>query len=200
MADLADRFDVTVISDEVHGPLVYADSPPFTPYLTVAGGTRGFAVHSAAKTFSLAALKAVVIAGERNGIHLPRVAQGPNASLSGVYAHAAAWDGGDAWLAQLLTELDANRRLVVDQVAATLPGMAVLMPQATYLMWRLSRPRPRPRSGALLPRRGARRAQFRAHVRTARRGARPPEHCHLPRHPHRDPQPDGPGGVPALIT
>lgn len=136
VADLADRFDVTVISDEVHGPLVYADSPPFTPYLTVAGGTRGFAVHSAAKTFSLAALKAgVVIAGERNGIHLPRVAQGPNASLSGVYAHAAAWDGGDAWLAQLLTELDANRRLVVDQVAATLPGMAVLMPQATYLMW-----------------------------------------------------------------
>lgn len=136
VADVADRFDVDVISDEVHGPVVYADSPPFTPYLTVPGLDRGFAVHSAAKTFSLAALKAgVVLAAPKSARHLAGLAHGPNASLSGVYAHSAAWDGGDEWLAQLLVELDANRRLVVEQVAARLPGVAVRLPESTYLMW-----------------------------------------------------------------
>ncbi len=136
VADIADRFDVDVISDEVHGPLVYADSPPFTPYLSVPGLDRGFAVHSAAKTFSLAALKAgVVVAAPKSARHLAAMAHGPNASLSGVYAHAAAWNGGDEWMAQLLVELDANRRLVVDQVAGRLPGVSVRLPEATYLMW-----------------------------------------------------------------
>ncbi|MEI2775571.1 MAG: aminotransferase class I/II-fold pyridoxal phosphate-dependent enzyme [Tetrasphaera sp.] len=135
VARLADQHGVSVISDEIHGPLVYAEAR-FTPYLSLPGIERGFAVHSAAKTFSLAALKAgVVVAAPGDTGAFAGMAHGPNASLSGVYAHAAAWNHGDAWLVQLLTELDANRRLVVDRLAAQLPGVAVRMPEATYLMW-----------------------------------------------------------------
>lgn len=135
VARLADRHGVSVIADEIHAPLVYAEAR-FTPYLSLPGIERGFAVHSAAKTFSLAALKAgVVVAAPADTGAFAGLAHGPNASLSGVYAHAAAWNHGDAWLVQLLTELDANRRLAIDRLATHLPAIDVRMPQATYLLW-----------------------------------------------------------------
>jgi len=135
LAEIAARHEVTVVSDEIHAPLVYAEAS-FTPYLTVPGARQAFAIHSAAKTYSLAALKAgVIVASPDQAYRLPGMVSGPNASLSGVYAHAAAWEHGDEWLTQLLAELDVNRRLVVDQLAATIPGISVRLPESTYLMW-----------------------------------------------------------------
>jgi len=66
---------------------------------------------------------------------LAQIAQGPNASLSGVVTHTAAFTRCDDWLDQLLRELDTNRRLVLDLLAAHAPGITAALPEATYLMW-----------------------------------------------------------------
>ena len=135
VARLADRHGVSVISDEVHAPVVY-DGARFVSYLQVPGLERGFAVHSAAKAFSLAALKAgLVLAAPGEDAVLAQIAQGPNASLSGVVTHTAAFTRCDDWLDQLLRELDTNRRLVLDLLAAHAPGITAALPEATYLMW-----------------------------------------------------------------
>lgn len=135
LAVLARRYGVTVISDEIHGPIVYAPTT-FVPYLTVPMTEADFAVHSAAKTFSLAGLKAGLLVGGSGGAEILRqLAHGPNASLSGVIAQSTAWIHGDPWLARLLSELGHNRRLVAEQLARDLPEIAVRMPAATYLMW-----------------------------------------------------------------
>ncbi len=136
VAGLADRFGVTVISDEVHAPVVYAGSPRFVSYLQVPGLERGFAVHSAAKAFSLAAFKAgVVLGAPGEDVTLTEIMTGPNASLSGVVAHTAAFTHGDAWLDQVLGELDENRRLVQRLLAEQAPSVTTALPEATYLMW-----------------------------------------------------------------
>lgn len=136
LADAANEFGVRVVSDEIHAPLTL-DGSRFTPWLTVPGAEGHFTVTSAAKTYNLAGLKAgLVVAGpaavdDLRRIH-PYVTYG--ASHLGTIAQAAAWAEGDAWLDRLLGELAANRAALVEAVAS-LPGVTVQAPEATYLAW-----------------------------------------------------------------
>ncbi|MCY7289092.1 MAG: aminotransferase class I/II-fold pyridoxal phosphate-dependent enzyme, partial [Cryobacterium sp.] len=62
VAELAARYDVTVISDEVHAPLTHTDGT-FTPFLTVsaAAAEHGICVTSASKAWNIAGLKCAVM-------------------------------------------------------------------------------------------------------------------------------------------
>lgn len=137
LAALAHEHGVQVVSDEIHAPLVYASST-FTPYLTVPGGEAGVTVTAASKAWNLAGLKAGLIVPGPDAVALlkglhPFVAMG--ASHLGVIAQSAAWEGGREWLGRLRRELDDNRHLLADLVAEHLPGVRMLLPEATYLAW-----------------------------------------------------------------
>lgn len=135
LAALAQRFNIRVVSDEVHAPLVHAEHE-FTPYLTV--DPRGFALTSASKAFNLAGLKAgLLIAGE-NAVgeleQLPlEVSQGP--SHVGVLTHTAAFNHGDEWLDALLDGLGSNIDLLDSLLSQHLPQVRWTKPEATYLAW-----------------------------------------------------------------
>ncbi len=62
LAALAQRYGVYIISDEIHGPLVYQPRD-FTPFLAVSDEARevGITITSASKGFNLAGLKCAVI-------------------------------------------------------------------------------------------------------------------------------------------
>ena len=135
LAALAQRFNIRVVSDEIHAPLVHSDHE-FTPYLTV--DPRGYSVISASKAFNLAGLKAgLLIAGDGAVAELnqlpPEVAQGP--SHVGVLAHTAAFNAGDAWLDALLEGLESNRELLDSLLPKHLPQVTWHKPEATYLAW-----------------------------------------------------------------
>jgi cysteine-S-conjugate beta-lyase len=137
VAELARRFGVRVVSDEIHAPVILSGSR-FTPYLTVPGAENALALTSASKAWSLSGLKAALaIAGPEAAADLRRmpeeVSHGP--SHLGVIAHAEAfWTGGD-WLDTLLDGLTANRTLLGDLIAEHLPGVKYQRPQGTYLAW-----------------------------------------------------------------
>jgi cystathionine beta-lyase len=57
------------------------------------------------------------------------------ASHIAVQAHSAALDDGREWLAALMIELDANRRLLGSLLDEHLPGVGYRIPEATYLAW-----------------------------------------------------------------
>lgn len=59
VAELAARYGVRVVVDEIHAPLVMPGTG-FVPYLSVSGGEDGFALHSASKAWNLAGLKAAL--------------------------------------------------------------------------------------------------------------------------------------------
>lgn len=137
VADLARRFGVRVISDEIHAPVILSGSR-FTPYLTVPGAENAFALTSASKAWSLSGLKAALaIAGPEAAADLDRmpeeVSHGP--SHLGVIAHAEAFRTGGDWLDMLLRGLDDNRALLGELVAEHLPGVKYQWPQGTYLAW-----------------------------------------------------------------
>ena len=138
LAALANEFGVRVVADEIHAPITYSGGPVFTPYLTVAGGEHGFSVFSPSKGWNLAGLKsALVLAGAQAADDLARLHEvhTHGSSHLGAIAHVAAMDDGRDWLAQLTTELDANRALLGRLLSEHLPGVRWRSPDATYLAW-----------------------------------------------------------------
>ncbi|EFL36811.1 transferase [Streptomyces viridochromogenes DSM 40736] len=137
VAELAERYGVRVVADEIHAPVVI-DGADFVPYLSVPGAERGLSLMSASKGWNLAGLKAALaIAGPGAAADLARMPEevGHGPSHVGIIAHTAALRDGGAWLDALLSGLDANRRLLADLLAEHLPGVRYRPGDATYLAW-----------------------------------------------------------------
>jgi cysteine-S-conjugate beta-lyase len=136
VAALARACGVRVVVDEIHAPIVAADTT-FVPYLSVPGSESGLSLMSATKAWNLAGLKAALaIAGPGAADDLDRLPEAiGHPSHVGIIAHTAALrDGGD-WLDSLLAGVDDNRRLLADLLAEHLPTVRYTPPQATYLAW-----------------------------------------------------------------
>jgi cystathionine beta-lyase len=139
VADLAARYDVLVVADEVHAPLTYPGTA-FVPWLSLDhdGAQRSVSVTSASKAFNVPGLKAALVPAGAEAA--PAVAELPwlvqaGAGLLGTIAAEAAFTGGGAWLDDLVVRLDANRRLLARLLHERLPAIAYRPPDATYLAW-----------------------------------------------------------------
>ena len=141
LAEIAEGFGATVISDEIHGPLTYAPTV-FTPFLTASEAARrvGYAVTSASKTFNLAGLKcAVMVAGgdpQRAVLRsLPWEVEW-RTGLFGALSNVAAYSPeSDEWLESLLAALAHNRLLLAELLAEHVPLARYLPPDAGFLAW-----------------------------------------------------------------
>ncbi|MGW0996796.1 MalY/PatB family protein [Streptomyces sp. NPDC002523] len=137
VADLAERYGVRVVADEIHAPLV-APGVTYVPYLSVPGADRALSLMSASKGWNLAGLKAALaLAGPGAAADLARMPEevGHGASHLGVIAHTAALSEATGWLDALLAGIDANRRLLADLLAEHLPAIRHRPAEATYLAW-----------------------------------------------------------------
>jgi cystathionine beta-lyase len=136
---LAERYRVTIVSDEIHAPLVLPGAA-YTPILSLPGAADvAVAVVSASKAFNLAGLKcaAVVTASARMAAAVgsfPPDARWRTGHL-GVIASIAAFRDGGPWLDQLLHTLDARRTQLGHLLRDRLPAVSWHPPQATYLAW-----------------------------------------------------------------
>ncbi|KYH44496.1 aminotransferase class I/II-fold pyridoxal phosphate-dependent enzyme [Branchiibius sp. NY16-3462-2] len=135
LAQLADRYGVRVVSDEIHAPLVASG---FTPYLDVLGTERALTVTSASKAFNLAGLKgALVIAGTDAMPARAAISRmvGALPSHLGSIAHTAALRGGRDWLTGLQQDLEENRELLRELLNRELPQVGWGGDPGTYLAW-----------------------------------------------------------------
>lgn len=140
LADLAKKYDVIIISDEIHGPLTHAENA-YTPFLAASETARevGISITSASKGWNLAGLKCAFMVTQSPEIKV-RLDQMPlavhyRASLFGAVASAAAFKGGIGWLDQLLATLDENRKLVKNLIDAQIPAIKYRIPNFGYLAW-----------------------------------------------------------------
>ena len=136
LAELAGRYDVRVVADEIHAPLTLPGAA-FTPYLTV--DEHAIVVTSASKSFNIPGVHGAQLvlldeADRASTRALPVPAQNAWSSL-GIVAGVAAWTDGDAWLAALVERLAGNRDLLGALVAERLPAARMRPLEATYLAW-----------------------------------------------------------------
>jgi cystathionine beta-lyase len=138
LAEVAERHDLVVISDELHADLIYRPHRhlPFAS-LDPAIADRTVTIYSASKAFSLAGLRCAVGHFGVAALRAKLAEQPPaaNVNVVGMRASLAAWTEASQWLDNVLGYLDVNRRLVAEVVADRLPGIRHHMPDATYLAW-----------------------------------------------------------------
>jgi cystathionine beta-lyase len=140
LAVVVDRHGARVVADEVHAPLVFARAR-HVPYATVseAAAEHTVTVTAATKAFNIAGLRCAQViatnhadAARWRGL---RVFEVPSPTPIGIAATTAAYRDGGEWLDGLVTYLDGNRARLRDLVAAELPGVALRLPEATFLSW-----------------------------------------------------------------
>jgi cystathionine beta-lyase len=129
-----------VISDEIHGELLYRDFR-HTPFASI---SEKFAQNSIicmapSKTFNLPGLEAssVIIPDRKLRENFIDVASGmvPGVNIFGLTAMEAAYRYGDEWLEKLLDYLQGNLDICRAFFKKRIPKIKVIEPQGTYLLW-----------------------------------------------------------------
>lgn len=140
IADMAKKYGVLVISDEIHAPLTFAEKS-FIPFLTISENARevGITITAASKGWNIAGLKCAIIVSHNDAIktkldEMPRAVHF-RASILGAFASAAAFADGGVWLDSVIKQLDHNRFLIRDLLTAKLPSVKYHIPHNSYLAW-----------------------------------------------------------------
>ena len=137
---LAKRYDVLVISDEIHAPLTFKGNT-FVPMLSLGADAESVSVTvtAASKGWNIAGLKCAIIVSQ-NGVINARLATMPmavhfRASLLGGFATAIAFAEGEIWLDSVIENLDHNRHMLKDLLNSQLPSVRYHIPDNSYLGW-----------------------------------------------------------------
>jgi len=139
MAELCARYDVAVISDEIHMDMVWGEHR-HTPWNDVARGKWAL-LTSGSKSFNIPALTGAygLIGDEesRNG-YLSALKGRDGLSSPAVLAltaHIAAYQQGAPWLDALRHYLEANLLYIARELNSAFPKLNWQPPEATYLAW-----------------------------------------------------------------
>ena len=140
IAEVAERHDLLVISDEIWADLTHPGGRHI-PMVLLGDevASRTVTLNAASKSFNLAGLRCAIAhighAGLAKAIkEVPSHVLGAVGSLS-AEATLAAWTAGGPWLAETKTHLTAQRDHLAERLARELPRVGFTVPEATYLAW-----------------------------------------------------------------
>ncbi len=139
VADFAKRHDLVLVSDEIHHDLVMPGHTHTAMSLIDGVTDRLVMMTATTKTFNIAGCHSgnVIIPDEALRARFAKRmnAMGVSPNSFGLFMATAAYSPeGAAWVDDLVTYLDGNRRLFDDAVNA-IPGLASMPLESTYLAW-----------------------------------------------------------------
>jgi cystathionine beta-lyase len=137
--DIARRYHLIIISDEIHADLIYPEYHHI-PLATLADDVTIVTAVSPSKTFNIAGLGlSCLITNDRH--HLQEIKKVFNswhisaANPFSIIAFEAAYREGESWLDGLMFYLDETRKQVIEFVEQSLPNIKIIDSQGTYLLW-----------------------------------------------------------------
>lgn len=140
IADIAERHDLIVISDEIHCDLILDQNTKHIPFCAVSpeAAKRSAVLMAPSKTFNIAGLCSsfAIIPDSRLRFKLQQSMRGLMAdnNLIGLVAAEAAFEHGDAWLQAQLEYLRGNLALIHEKLDV-FPEIKLSKMEATYLAW-----------------------------------------------------------------
>lgn len=141
LGELCSRFNVLIISDEIHSDIVFTGHR----HIPIASLSEELAHNTitcmaASKTFGIAGLTTsttIIPDSEKRGVFqkkLKSLGLG-TANVFGITASEAAYRHGGEWLDEMLGYLQENLRLTEETFLRTIPGIKANRPEGTYLVW-----------------------------------------------------------------
>lgn len=140
LAELAEKYGVWILSDEIHAPLIY-EGHNFHPFLSVSETARnvGFSFLSATKAFNIAGLKCaqIVAMSQRTKkiMNSLPVAIHSRASLFGAVASSIAYSQCIPWLDAVIVELDNSRKYLQQLLLKAPISIGYRLPECSYFGW-----------------------------------------------------------------
>ncbi|GAP45107.1 putative C-S lyase [Lentimicrobium saccharophilum] len=141
MADICLKYNVLVISDEIHCDLVnrgfhHTVLASLSPEIAA----KTVTMVASSKTFNLAgmATSLVIISNPSLMKRFRKVLDGLHIEMGNLFGNVAAeaaYTHGDAWLEQLLDYIDGNIHTLIEFAETHLPQVKVIRPEATYMAW-----------------------------------------------------------------
>lgn len=139
LSEVVARRGGRVVSDEIHGPLVYGGG--HVPYASVSADAAGHTITlvSASKAWNLPGLKCAMAItsndADEERWQAISMMKTHGASTIGIAANTAAFRDGGPWLDDLLDYLDGNRTLLGELLAEHMPQVRYAAPEGTYMAW-----------------------------------------------------------------
>lgn len=140
LADLCLKYNILIISDEIHGDLVYSDNLQ-VPLASISEeiAMNTITMIAPSKTFNLAGLGSAVtiIPNKKMRKQFLKTMEGfvVSGNAIGFTAMKAAYSQGDEWLGEQLDYLEENRDYAVKYIDKNIPGLKAIKPEGTYLLW-----------------------------------------------------------------
>lgn len=139
LLSLADRYGMTIISDEIHADLIF----PGQTHLPLADLTDSVNVLTAiapSKTFNIPGmgLSSLVVPQKTDRNAINQVFDSWHVSAANPFsitAYEAAYRHGDAWLDALMAYLQQSLDSARDFIDADLDEIDLIQPEGTYLLW-----------------------------------------------------------------
>ncbi|MHC1776041.1 MAG: MalY/PatB family protein [Lentimicrobium sp.] len=141
MADICLKYDVLIVSDEIHSDLVNRGfKHTVLASLSPEIDRQTITMVAPSKTFNIAgmATASVIISNPQLMKKYRKVPDALHIELGNVFgnvASGAAYTFGDEWLEQLLDYIDGNIQTLIEYALKHLPQVRVIRPEATYMVW-----------------------------------------------------------------
>lgn len=136
---LARRYELNIISDEIHADLVYG-GVEHIPLATLSDAVNIITTVSASKTFNIAGLglSALVVPDKTQRQAVKKVFDEAHISAANPFsitATIAAYQQGEAWLDAMMVYVADNYQWVSRFFAENCPLIRPFRPEGTYLLW-----------------------------------------------------------------
>jgi cysteine-S-conjugate beta-lyase len=139
--ELCAKYDVFILSDEIHADLVFPEYRHIA-LASIAGDEAHRIITCVAptKTFNLAGVQAAIMIAadkavraklEQNALAHGQMTLSPFAAA----AVKSAYTQGGPWLSELLEIISTNMDYVITELEEALPGIKINKPHGTYLLW-----------------------------------------------------------------
>lgn len=132
---------MVVVSDEIHGDLML-EGRRHIPFLDAGEDARavGVMLGAPSKTFNIPGLVSSWMVVKNPALRKPyydwlEVNEFNSPVMISTIGAEAAYNNGEPWLDQMLAYVQSNIDFVIDYCARNIPGLKVVRPQASFLLW-----------------------------------------------------------------
>ncbi|CEP78725.1 MalY/PatB family protein [Defluviitoga tunisiensis] len=140
LGELCLKYDVLILSDEIHSDIIYNNKHLPIASLSKELQDSTLSFYAPSKTFNLAGLRTsfVVIPNERIRTEYETVLSSISSmsiNIFGLLAASAAYQYGEKWLDELIDYLKGNIDYVIEFFKHKLPKVTINPPEGTFLLW-----------------------------------------------------------------